>query len=200
MTIIAQNYYLSIVREETIRLSRLVTDLLDLAKIESGEITLTYKNFNINELIRRSIIKLESLITDKNLQIEATFEDEDIATFADKDGIDRVIINLLHNAIKFSNENGIIEIAVKYYKDKILVTIADHGIGIVKEEIDLIWDRFYKSDKSRGMDKTGTGLGLAIIKGIINEHQQEIWVESELDMGTKFMFTLEKANEIKMNN
>ena len=152
-----QNYYLTIVREETIRLSRLVTDLLDLAKIESGEISLTLRNFNITELIRRSIIKLESLIISKNIQIEAYFEEEDIFAFADNDAIERVIINLMHNAIKFSNENGKIKISVKYHKDKVLISIADNGIGIDEDEINLIWDRFYKSDKSRGKDKTGTG-------------------------------------------
>jgi signal transduction histidine kinase len=190
-----QNNYLTIVREETIRLSRLVTDLLDLARMESGEISLSYRNFNITELIRRSIIKLESLIISKNIQIEANFEEENIQAFADVDAIERVIINLMHNAVKFSNEKGKIKISVEYFKDKILVTIEDNGIGIERDEIDLIWDRFYKSDKSRGKDKTGTGLGLAIIKSIINEHNQEIWVESELEVGTKFKFTLSKAEK-----
>lgn len=190
-----QNNYLTIVREETIRLSRLVTDLLDLARMESGEITLSLRNFNITELIRRSIIKLESLIISKNIQIEANFEEENIQAFADVDAIERVIINLMHNAVKFSNEKGKIKISVEYFKDKILLTIEDNGIGIERDEIDLIWDRFYKSDKSRGKDKTGTGLGLAIIKSIINEHNQEIWVESELEVGTKFKFTLSKAEK-----
>lgn len=190
-----QDKYLTIVREETIRLSRLVTDLLDLAKMEAGEITLSFRVFNITELIRRAIIKLESLIISKNIQIEANFGAEDMPVLADSDAIERVIINLLHNAVKFSNDGGIIKISVEYFKEKLLVTIEDNGIGIDSDEISLIWDRFYKSDKSRGRDKSGTGLGLAIIKSIINEHNQEIWVESELDMGTKFKFTLEKAEK-----
>jgi signal transduction histidine kinase len=77
------------------------------------------------------------------------------------------------------------------------VSVEDNGIGISKEEIDLIWERFYKSDKSRGIEKKGTGLGLAIVKNIIQEHKQEIWVESELGKGTKFSFTLNRGTNLK---
>lgn len=188
-----QENYLTIVREETIRLSRLVTDLLDLARMEAGEMTLNYKTFDIAELIRRSIITLESFITKKHIRIEAHFESENMLAFADMDAIERVILNLIHNGVKFSHENGLIKISATNFKDRILVTVEDQGIGIRKDEMNLIWDRFYKSDQSRGKDKTGTGLGLSIIKNIINEHKQEIWVESELEMGTKFMFTIERA-------
>jgi len=188
-----QKDYLEIVRDETLRLNRLVNDLLDLAKMQSGDIKLTFKSFNVNELVRRSIIKLENQIVKKNLEIHADFETEDMMAYADPDAIERVMINLLHNAVKFTGENGRINIRVYRQKDKIYVSIQDNGIGIAREELELIWERFYKSDKSRGMDKTGTGLGLAIIKNIINGHKQDIWVESEIGKGTKFTFTLEKS-------
>jgi signal transduction histidine kinase len=187
-----QNEYLTIVRDETIRLNRLVNDMLDLARMEAGEMELVYKTFNINELIRRTIIKLESLIIEKDIGIDAYFEEEETFCYADQDAIERVVYNLLHNAIKFTDKNGKIDITVKPHKDKIYVSIEDNGIGINKKDMDFIWDRFHKSDKSRGKDKSGTGLGLAIVKSIINEHKQEINVESELRKGTKFTFTLER--------
>ncbi|MCX7921274.1 MAG: cell wall metabolism sensor histidine kinase WalK [Clostridia bacterium] len=189
-----QRDYLVIVRDETNRLNRLVNDLLDLARMEAGEVGLNYKNFNINELIRRCIIKLESFITSKNIQVEASFEEEDMFVSADTDAVERVIINLVHNAIKFTPESGKITVSTSAQKDKIIVTVEDNGIGIDKDEISLIWDRFYKTDKSRSKDKSGAGLGLAIVKNIINEHQQEIWVESELGKGTRFYFTLSRSD------
>ncbi len=186
-----QKDYLGIVKDETIRLSRLVNDLLDLAKMESGELTLNFKPFAINELIRICVIKLETFITTKNLEIEANFESDNIFVYADKDSIERVILNLLHNAVKFSNENGRIILETAKNKEKVLISVKDSGIGLDAEEQKRIWDRFYKTDKSRGKDKAGTGLGLAIVKNIINEHKQEIWVESEVGIGTKFTFTLD---------
>ncbi|MCX7843024.1 MAG: cell wall metabolism sensor histidine kinase WalK [Clostridia bacterium] len=189
------SYYLGIVRDETNRLSRLVNDLLDLARMEAGEMNFQFKSFNINELIRRCIIKLESIITGKGLQVEADFERQELKVLADSDAIERVIINILHNAIKFTPEKGIIKIKTSSGKDRVFVSVEDNGIGIESEEIDLIWERFHKSDKSRSRDKTGTGLGLAIVKNIINEHKQSIWVESEIGKGTKFTFTLQKNME-----
>lgn len=195
-----QKEYLAIVRDETKRLNRLTTDLLDLARMESGEIRLKPINFNINELIRRCIIKLENLIIQKDIQIEANFEEDEMYVNGDVDSIERVIINLVHNAVKFVGQNGMITIGTSTYRHKVLVYVEDNGIGIDKSEINMIWDRFYKSDKSRSADKTGTGLGLAIVKNIINEHKQEIWVTSEVGVGTRFSFTLSRAvenNDIK---
>lgn len=186
-----QKKYLLIVKDETNRLNRLINDLLDLTKMEAGEIKLNIKSFDINELIRVCVIKLETLITSKNLEIEANFESSNLLVSADRDSIERVIINLLHNAVKFSNENGKIILETAKNKEKVLISIKDSGIGIDENEQKRVWDRFYKSDKSRGKDKAGTGLGLAIVKNIINEHKQDIWVESEIGLGTKFTFTLD---------
>lgn len=190
-----QREYLSIVSEETKRLSRLTNELLDLARMESGEIKLTFVTFNINELIRRCIIKLENQIISKDIHIEANFYEEPTYVYADKDSIERVILNLLHNAVKFVQDGGQIKIETVKSKSKAVIYIKDNGIGIDSEEINMIWDRFYKSDKSRSKDKTGTGLGLAIVKNIINEHGQEINVESEIGKGTVFYFTLNLSKE-----
>ena len=190
-----QNYYLTIVRDETDRLNRLVNNLLDLARMEAGELELNPRVVNINELVRVCIIKLETLITNKKIQVEALFEEEDIYVSADADAIERVLYNLVHNAIKFTPEEGKINISTVTKKDIVEVSVEDSGIGISPDEIDMIWDRFYKADKSRSNDKVGTGLGLAIVKTIINEHNQQIWVVSQPGKGTKFTFTLRKVEK-----
>ncbi len=190
-----QGHYLTIVRDETNRLNRLVNDLLDLARMESGEHKLNIMPVDINELIRKCVINLESLFIDKKINVDADFEEESLLVSADADSIERVLYNLLHNAIKFTPENGNIGIKTRVQKNKVEVTVKDNGIGIDESEINMIWDRFYKSDKSRGKDRTGTGLGLAIIKNIINEHGQKIWVESKPGEGSSFTFTLERAYE-----
>lgn len=188
-----QRDYLTIVRDEIKRLNRLVNDLLDLAKMESGEVELNLKAININELIRRCIIKLENLILEKNIRIEANFENEECFVQADPDAIERVVINLMHNAIKFTPDDGIIVLSTFNQKEKVHISIKDTGIGIEKDEMEMIWDRFYKTDKSRSKDKSGAGLGLAIVKSIISEHGQEIWAESEVGQGTRFTFTLNRS-------
>jgi signal transduction histidine kinase len=188
-----QNHYLTIVRDETNRLNRLVNDLLDLAKMEAGEMKLSLMPVDINELLRKCVIKLETLLLEKELTVDADFEEDDILVKADADAIERVVYNLIHNAIKFTPAGGNIKLLTIVQKDKVEVTVRDNGAGIDEEELEMIWDRFYKSDKSRSRDKTGTGLGLAIVRNIINEHSQKIWVESKAGEGTSFTFTLERA-------
>lgn len=190
-----QSRYLKIVKEEIVRLNRLVNDLLDLAKMEAGEVSIVFSDFDINEIIRQSVIKLESLINEKNLEIIVNFDEEETFVKADADAIERVLLNLLHNAIKFTPGGGIIVVNTTLQKDTVLISVADNGTGIEKDELDMIWERFYKSDKSRGQYKSGTGLGLAIVKNIINEHGQDIWVESEIDKGAIFYFTLKRSRK-----
>jgi len=182
--------YLTIIRDEVERINRLVNDLLDLSKIESGEFKLVFKKININELIRRCLIKLEGFIEKKGLDIEANFEHTDVFVLADQDAIERVLINLIHNAIKFTPEGGRIEVGSYTRKDKVIVYIRDNGVGMSEDDVKKIWDRFYKTDKSRSEDKTGMGLGLSIVKSIIHEHKQDIWVDSSPGKGSTFYFTL----------
>ena len=189
-----QNHYLTIVRDETIRLNRLVNDLLDLARMEAGEVKLNITVWDINELVRKCVIKLETLLLEKGLTVDADFEEEDLPVKADSDSIERVVYNLMHNAIKFTPAGGKISIKTRKRKDKAEIIVKDTGIGIAQNDQDMIWDRFYKADKSRGRDKTGTGLGLAIVRNIINEHGQNIWVESKPGEGTAFMFTLDAVS------
>ena len=186
--------YLEIAVEEADRLNRIVDNLLVLARMESGDTKLDFSDFDINELIRKCIIKFERIIVKKEIQIDVDFESEEMYVYANEDSIERVIINLIHNALKFSKQKGKVCINVKKSKGKALISISDNGIGIEESEIKYIWDRFYKSDKSRGLDKSGTGLGLSIVKSIINEHKQKISVESSPGERTKFTFTLNIYN------
>ena len=190
--------YLSIVLDETKRLSRLVTDLLDLSKLEQGNFNLEIRELNINELLRLSIIKSEKRITDKDIQLTVNFESDDQWVLADKDSILRVLTNLLDNAIKFTEPGGFMDIRTGMTdKNKVFVTIQNSGIGIDKDDLIHVFDRFYKSDKSRSLDKNGTGLGLYIVKNIIKSHGETIWVESEPDSYTRFNFTLTPAPRVK---
>lgn len=184
-------HYLAVVKNETMRLTRLVNNLLDLSRMESGEEQLKIMNFDICELIRRNIIKFETQINSKNLNVEVNLHQENQLVEADMDNIERVITNLMDNAIKFTSEGGKIIVQTKRKNDIVEISIKDTGIGIDKDELPYIWERFYKTDKSRSKDKVGTGLGLAIIKNIIKMHKQNIWVESEVNKGSIFTFTIQ---------
>ena len=186
--------YLTIVKDETERLNRLVNNLLDITRMESGDYRLNMIEFDIVETARRCVVGLAHLIEGKNITIAARFDREQILVEGDLDSIERVIYNLLHNAIKFSYPDSEIRLLIQDKRDAIYVSISDDGIGIAENDLTKIWERFYKSDKSRGQDKTGTGLGLSIIRSIIHEHKQKINVYSKIGEGTTFEFTLNKAD------
>ncbi len=190
-----RDWYLSIVLDESKRLSRIVTDLFDVSKIEQGSINLDQKNFDINELVRLNIIKLEKRITDKNVQLSVEFERDGIYVFADRDAISRVLMNLFENAIKFTQENGYIKIRVGTKDSKAYVSVENSGIGIDEDELLHIFDRFYKTDKSRSLDKNGAGLGLYIVKGIVQAHGERVWAESVKNEYARFSFTMKLADQ-----
>jgi signal transduction histidine kinase len=185
-----QEYYLNIVKDEVKRLQRLVSDLLDIARMESGETKVNIIAFDICEVIRLSVIQLQQFIEDKNIIFRANFEQETMIVQADRDAIQRVMINLIHNAIKFTPENGSISVTVRNVKGKAEITVSDTGQGIPAEDIPFIFDRFHKADKSRGKDKTSVGLGLYIVKNILKAHNENVYVESEYGKGAAFTFYL----------
>ena len=187
--------YLKIVYDESKRLAKLTNDMLEMSKLTSSEYKLDVTKFNINELVGLCIIQLEQKITDKGLDLDVNLPDGKLMVLADKGSIQRVIINLLDNAIKFSFKNTTIKISVTKKATKAYVSIGNLGIGIDEKDLDNIFDRFYKTDKSRSKDTTGAGLGLALAKNIMNLHKQEIWVESvktgKDSRFTTFTFTVE---------
>ncbi len=185
-----QDKYLKIALDETKRLSRLVNDLLSISKMENGEFQLNKSTFNINELVAQSLFKFESNINDKNIEVELNLADDVSDVYADSDAITQVVTNLLHNAVKFTPTDGNIWIRTWLTGKKAYVEIKNSGRGIEPEKLKFIFDRFYKTDDSRSNDKNGVGLGLFIVKNLLNHHGEKIWVDSEADKYTKFVFSL----------
>ncbi len=182
--------YLRIVSSEVQRLSRMVVSMLNLSKIEAGEISINLQRYDIGKQIFETLLSFEKRIDSGNITIEG-FEDMGaVYVSADKDLLQQVLYNLLDNAIKFTPDSGTINIRAQNDEEKTTVTIRNSGQGISPEEIDRIFERFYKVDKSRSYDTKGVGLGLYIVKTIINMHDGEISASSELGKYTEFRFSI----------
>ena len=192
-----QEEYLRLVLEESTRLARLTNEMFEMTKMSARDYKLSIKEFDLAETTRLSIISAEHELETKNLDLNVDFESESIPVLAEPDSIKRVIINLLDNAIKYSFENSEIEIRIFSQDNHIVFEISNVGTGIDEADLPYIFDRFYKSDKSRNREKSGAGLGLSFVKNILNLHSQQINVQS-IPIGnsskkTTFSFTLEKA-------
>lgn len=192
-------YYLRIVSAEIQRLSRLVSSLLDISRIQAGERKFNKTNFDICERARLVLISLGPKIDGKQIEIEFDCGDEEakINVCADSDAIHQILYNLLENAIKFTPEKGLVKIKIYQNEKEALISVYNTGEGIPPDDLPFVFDRFYKSDRSRGLDKTGVGLGLFIVKAIIDAHGESIWVSSEYGKFCNFTFTLQKAYEQK---
>jgi len=187
-------YYLNVISAEVHRLSRLVSQILDVSRIESGERKFSFTDFDITEMARIILISFEQKIEDKHLDVEFNAEFDEMYVTADKDAIYQVLYNLCHNAIKFANDGGKFIISISYMQpSKVKISVFDEGQSIEKEDIKLVFDRFYKTDKSRGLDKNGVGLGLYISKTIIDAHEESIWAESVEGKSSEFIFTLKEG-------
>ena len=188
-------YYLGVISREVHRLSRLVTQLLDVSRLESGDRKFVFTEFDLAEMARIILISFEKSIDDKRLEVIFDAENDTMLTKADKDAIHQVVYNLCHNAIKFSNEGGRFEIKIKRdnTSKKLVFSIFDEGQQMSDEDAEHVFDRFYKTDKSRGLDKNGVGLGLYISKTIIEAHSEEILLKQH-DGGCEFIFTLPDCN------
>jgi signal transduction histidine kinase len=140
---------------------------------------------------RQILISFEQKINDRRLEVAFDLDSEKMEAVADRDAIYQILYNLCDNAVKFSREGGLLRISLKRLKNKkLLVSVYNEGQGISKEDLPYVFERFYKSDKSRGLNKSGVGLGLFIAKTIIDSHEEEIWVESEYGKDCCFNFTL----------
>lgn len=186
-----QNEYLQVIFNEVKRLSNVVTSMSNLTKIDSGQMRLERNKVNINEIIRQVVFNFDKAISNKNIKIYG-LNNEDIFVKADNDLLYQVIYNLIENAIKFVNENGYIKIRYQYSADLVYVGIKNSGMGINGDDIKHIFDKFYKVDESRSMDKNGMGLGLYIVKKILKLHGSDIEVESIPNEYIEFFFWLPK--------
>lgn len=182
--------YLRIILFETERLNKLTQSLLDLNRFGRHGMMLDMNDFDINQLITTTTATFEGTCREKSLQFEFHFERPALYVIADLSKIQQVLYNLIDNAVKFSRSNTTILVSTSTKNEKVLISVKDNGIGIPSDCINKIWDRFYKTDLSRGKDKRGTGLGLAIVKEIVQAHEEHINVVSTEDVGTEFMFTL----------
>ena len=186
--------YLNIVLNETERLKKLTDSLLTSNNLNTKGMMLQKTTFDINSVIRNTAATFEGTCKKKTIAIELILTGDELYVTADVDKIQQVLYNLLDNAIKFSHQNSIIKIETTEKHNKVFISVKDSGIGIPKDDLKLIWDRFYKSDLSRGKDKKGTGLGLSITKEIINAHGEHINVISTEGVGSEFIFSLPVAD------
>lgn len=185
-----QGKYLNIILFETERLNKLTKSLLELNKYGSKGSMLDITNFDINQTIKTTVQTFEGTCKTKRISFELVLTGQELFVSADMSKIQQVLYNLIDNAIKFSHNDSSIKIETSLKNDKVFVSVKDSGIGIPKDSINKVWERFYKTDLSRGKDKRGTGLGLAIVKDIITSHNEIINVVSTEGVGTEFIFTL----------
>lgn len=187
--------YLTRVISETERLTKLTQGMLTLNSLDSKGY-LSRSSFDINRVIKDTAASFEGTCGKKNINFELTFSDNIQMVYADLGKIQQVLYNLIDNAIKFSHQDSTIYIQTRIKNEKIFVSVKDTGIGIPKDSVQKVFDRFYKSDLSRGKDKKGTGLGLAIVKEIIQAHGENIDVVSTEGVGSEFIFSLPLATNL----
>ncbi len=193
-----QSYYLNIVSIETRRLSRLVQSMLSLSRIDSGSLKLNKSEFDLRDIIINTFLTFEQKIDDKKIIIKGFENLDSTMVKGDADMIHQVVYNLVENAVKFTNENGYIEVIVNVNVGATAVEIRNSGEGIPPQEVLHIFERFYKTDKSRSKDKEGMGLGLYIVKTIMRLHGGDITAKSELYNYTSFTFWIPKDEIIQV--
>jgi signal transduction histidine kinase len=184
--------YLSIIDKNLGRLIHLVSDLFDFTKIEAGKADWTFEREDLSGLVQEVIDIVDPLAIDKNISIDYKYH-KNIYAKMDLERIEQVLVNLIENAMKFSDPETEIQIEVKDFEDSVLVAVRDHGLGIPEEKLEVVFEKFHSLPSSGGGGKReGTGLGLAICKGIIEAHGGKIWAESVEGEGSVFFFTLPK--------
>ena len=173
----------------TINLSNLLNDLIDISMIESGEMRLSFRYFDIIEYLKKLISEIKPSISDKNITLSLVTNFNKLNVYGDKDKLRQVFVNLIQNAIKYTGK-GRVEIIIDIEDKHCIVRVKDTGIGIPEDALSRIFERFYRVDKARSRAVGGTGLGLAIVKHIIEAHNSKIEVNSKLDEGSEFSFKL----------
>lgn len=186
--------YLQRTEKSIDRMISIVEDLESITKLESGELTLNFVDFDLVRLTEDAFDLAQMLANERNISLQfITKTDKPVMVHADKKRIMEVMNNLIGNGIKYGKKRGYVKIGFYDLHETILIEVTDNGIGMDKNDLYRIFERFYRVDKSRSREQGGTGLGLSIVKHIIEAHDQAINVKSVLDKGTTFTFTLEKA-------
>jgi two-component system phosphate regulon sensor histidine kinase PhoR len=186
--------YLQRTEKSIDRMISIVEDLESITKLESGELKLNPVNFDIIKLSEEVFDLAQMLANERNISLQfATKSDKPVIVHADKKRIMEVMNNLVGNGIKYGKKKGYVKIGFYDLHETILIEVSDNGIGMDKNDLPRVFERFYRVDKSRSREQGGTGLGLSIVKHIIEAHDQTINVKSIVDKGTTFTFTLEKA-------
>lgn len=185
-------HYMCIVLEECRRLMKMTNDLLELSNMQQGQTIVSKTDFELNESIRRVLVGFERQITSKNLKVDLSLFDEFTKVYSDKQFVERIMTNLIDNAVKFTPKDGSIKISTFDDKDRVKIAILNTGASIDEALLKKIWERFHKGDTSRGQYKNGFGLGLSIVKEIISQLDEKIWVESGENF-VKFSFSIVKS-------
>lgn len=191
-----RDFYLKNILEESKRLKRLVDDLLDLKALEAGPTLADMEYVLISKLVMVTAGNFMSLAREKDIELNVTIKDKEVTVYGNIDRLKQVMTNLIGNAIAHTQPGGRVEIKEEQKDDRVLLSVADNGPGIPQEEIEHIWERFYKVDKSRARGAGGTGLGLAIARRIVELHGGTVTVESVLSQGSVFTVDLPIANDV----
>ena len=192
-----QPYYLEIIGQEVKRLSRLVSSLLDISRMEAGNRKFEKTPFDVCEMARIILLSFEAKIDAKKLDVEFEASNDRLMVYSDKDAINQVLYNLCDNAVKFSREKGKYRISLSEEGNKVVIKVYNEGAGIPEADLPHVFDRFYKSDKSRGLDKTGVGLGLYICKTLMDNLQEDIFATSKQGEYCEFTVKITKYKEEK---
>lgn len=192
------DHYLKIVSVEVKRLSRLVKSMLDLSRIDSGELKINPVKFDLTDTVCSTLLTFEKSIEEKNIEIRGLDDAAPLNITGDQDLLHQVVYNIIENAVKFTNAGGYISFVLTDSIDRASVSIENSGMGIPAEEVPMVFDRFYKTDKSRSRDKNGLGLGLYLVRTIIKLHGGEITVRSVESSFCCFEFYIPKASDTKV--
>jgi len=180
---------ISIIHQETLRLKRMVDELLDLSRLQTGHFNLNKQNLNVEDMLRTIEEKYKTAVLNAGLELKMNIQEDLPQVKADHDRMQQVLINLVENALKHTDQGQIVITAFKE-EEQVCIEVSDTGAGIAKEDMDFIWERFYKVDKSRNRAKGGTGLGLSIVQNIVKAHNGKVWVRSEESKGSTFGFCI----------
>ena len=188
--------YLKRAAENTERLQNIVEDLEIISKLESGQVDMEMRKFDIRELVNDIFMDLSAMAKEKNISLMLKEgASQPFQVIADRESIRQVLTNLLVNSIKYGKEGGNTKVSFYDMDTLILIEVSDNGIGMEEKHIKHVFDRFYRVDSSRSRKQGGSGLGLAIVKHIIEAHGQTINLRSTLNIGSTFGFTLKKAGK-----